>query len=278
MSIVAALGLVFVSSSFVSSPSSALAAPRARPLTLLMAFEVKRVRLAPDVIEALDETLATKLIEQRRTRLVPRWRARAALGRARARRCASGCARKIAQKLGAARLITARITRLGGACRLSLRVYRVDRAPAARAVQTAGPCSEAGLLRSVLSAVGKLGARRPSKTARKQKVPGFDVGRDQQPSPPPEWWGRGKRRHRERGTARAKAVRAFLHNEYTRALKQGLIALRASPRDQTLLAITGASACKLKRVRTAQRLYARLRPARKAMMRRVCLSIDIKLK
>jgi pSer/pThr/pTyr-binding forkhead associated (FHA) protein len=73
------------------------------------------------------------------------------------------------------------------------------------------------------------------------------------------------------------AMQAFMSNGYARALGLGKKYLKAFPKDQKILAIVGASACKLKRTGEAKRIYRRLQPARRAMLKRVCLTENIPL-
>lgn len=118
----------------------------------LLPLELKRVWLQKDVIEALQETLETKLIESRAFRLLPARRFRQASKTCRDLSCACAAGRSV----GAAQVIATRITRLGGACRLSLRVYDTAGGPILRAVQVAGRCSEAGLVKVIVDATNKL--------------------------------------------------------------------------------------------------------------------------
>jgi hypothetical protein len=80
---------------------------------------------------------------------------------------------------------------------------------------------------------------------------------------------------RRRSTARQVRLRSqimtsFFSNNYRRALQLGRQYLRAGPKDQSVLAVVGASACKLRKTRQARRAYLQLKLARRAMLRRVC--------
>lgn len=286
----------------------------AAPIAALLPLELKRVRLDADVIEALHETLETKLIESRAFRVLPNRRLREALA---SKKCRDlSCRRAAGRSAGAAEVITTRITRLGGACRLSLRVYDVASGPASRAVQTPGRCSEAGLVKVIVEAVAKLArlprplppasralsavARRGKQTCKARVKPpvarrfgsrlfdnllGFVVVEDgaaDDPEPPAGWPPRppipSPRPYFGRaGSLGNRAVQAYLGNNWARALKLGLASLEAHPNDQKVLSIVGASACKLRRPLLACKTYLRLQPARRGMLRQVCQHARITL-
>lgn len=68
----------------------------------------------------------------------------------------------------------------------------------------------------------------------------------------------------------SQAVIAYLQLNWQRALTLGQQYLLSYPTDQKVLAIVGASACKLGRVEIAKEVYARLQPARRSMLKQVC--------
>lgn len=73
----------------------------------------------------------------------------------------------------------------------------------------------------------------------------------------------------------SQAVQAYLGNNWARAMALGQKYLKGFPNDQKLLAIVGASACKLNRAGVAKSVYRRLQPARRGMLKQVCQSAKI---
>lgn len=73
----------------------------------------------------------------------------------------------------------------------------------------------------------------------------------------------------------SRCVQAYLGNNWLRALVLGQRYLRCAPGDQKVLAVVGASACKLGRAKIAKALYRRLNPARRGMLAQVCSASKI---
>ncbi|PID39329.1 MAG: hypothetical protein CSB49_01660 [Proteobacteria bacterium] len=72
-------------------------------------------------------------------------------------------------------------------------------------------------------------------------------------------------------------TKAYMGSAYARARGLGKKYLKAFPTDQNILAIVGAAVCKLKRKDEAKRIYRRLQPERRPMLKSVCLTAGIQL-
>jgi formylglycine-generating enzyme required for sulfatase activity len=132
----------------------------AKPIIAVFDLELKRVRLKKDLVEALWETLTTKLAESGAYQVVPREKLKSRLKREKRKsykRCfAKSCQLAIGRELAANKTLSARITRVGRLCLVSLKVWDLRKATAERAAQAEGRCKEGGLLRSIKVAVAKL--------------------------------------------------------------------------------------------------------------------------
>lgn len=74
-----------------------------------------------------------------------------------------------------------------------------------------------------------------------------------------------------------RCVRAYLGNDYQRAYALGQRYLQRYPKDQKILAVVGAAACRLDHAHVAKATYRRLGPARRNMLKQVCAARKIDL-
>lgn len=168
--------VLFVVTMVVLAGSGAARAAR-RPIVAVFDIELKRVRLAKDLLSALWETMTTKLTESGRYQVVPRDKLKARLKQEKRRsykRCyAKGCQLAIGRELAAEKTLSATITRVGRLCLVGLKVWDLRKATAERAAQAKGRCNESALLKAVEEAVGKLtGTLATPRADRGQLAPG----------------------------------------------------------------------------------------------------------
>lgn len=181
----------------------ATSAHAAKPIVAVFDIELRRVRLSKALVEALWETLTTKLTESGAYQVVPKDKLKSRLRKAKRRsfkRCyAKSCQLAIGRELAANKTISARITRVGRTCLFSLKVWDLRKATAEKAAQAKGKCGESALLSAVESAVAKLtGGRRQAPTsgspAASGRCPSGQVAVHGHCCWPGQDWGAGSRR------------------------------------------------------------------------------------
>lgn len=131
-----------------------------RPVVVVFPMEVARVKVDVKAIRALGQYLADRLAASKSCRVVPRDRLRKALKKKRRpafRKCDSHeCRVLVARRLGAHRVLEARVVRIGVSCIATARLHGVKKGTRSLVVTARGRCTEDGLLDLVEEVVGKI--------------------------------------------------------------------------------------------------------------------------
>ncbi len=132
-----------------------------RPVVVVYPLEVSRVRVDAKAVLALGQYLADKLAATRSCRIIPRSRLKKALRKQRRpafRRCRSQeCQVHVARRLGATRVLAAKIVRIGSFCIVTASLHGVAKRSKTVVVTAKGGCGEDALLESVEEVVVKIG-------------------------------------------------------------------------------------------------------------------------
>lgn len=167
------------------------------------------------------------------------------------------------------------IMKIGGLCVVTATLYDPKKATTEKSADAEGKCGERALMLAIKRAVGKLANTRRRATTSHRRPPrssgprrgGRRVGHTKATRRPAKLTPRQRAQRRPLGS---QAIRAYLGNEWSRAVELGQQYLAAYPTDQRVLGAVGAAACQAGRAALAKRIYRRLSRARRNTLATVC--------
>ena len=133
-----------------------------KPIVAVFNIEFQRVRMNSQVQDALRDYIETKLTSSGAYRVVPPGQLKKALSQQKVKsfqQCyKSSCQIKIGEELSADRTLSTRVTRIGGACVVSMKLYHLKSMTTAKGDTAEGPCGERGIMASIRKVLAKLKA------------------------------------------------------------------------------------------------------------------------
>jgi hypothetical protein len=183
------------------------AATAKKPIVAVFGVENQGTGLTPQIVDRLTIYLASKLTESGAYEVVPQDKLKEALLTKKKdsyKQCyAQSCQIEVGQELAANRALSTQLLKVGTSCVVTLNLYDLRTATAARAATGRGGCDEDAIMASIDGAFAKLTAGAPPAPAPAPMAPGKPIAAatpppsgpapapaDAPPSPPvyKRWW------------------------------------------------------------------------------------------